>query len=55
MKVDNNMGLIVCEECLYAGEKKEFREHSHYCKECRYDHGMCPSCKTAYHSALITE
>jgi hypothetical protein len=49
------MGLIVCEECLYAGEKKEFEEHSEYCKECLYDHAMCPKCKTAYHSALITE
>lgn len=46
---------VVCENCFYKGERSEFEKSSDYCKECISDHAMCPKCKTAYHSAVITE
>ena len=49
------MVYAVCEECFYKGYKTEFEDHSDYCKECVCDHAMCPRCKAAYHTALITE
>jgi hypothetical protein len=49
------MVYAVCEECFYKGYKTEFEAHSDYCKECVCDHAMCPRCKSAYHTALITE
>jgi hypothetical protein len=49
------MVYAVCEECFYKGYKTEFEEHSDYCKECVCDHAMCPRCKSAYHTPLITE
>jgi hypothetical protein len=49
------MVYAICEECFYKGYKTEFEDHSDYCKECVCDHAMCPRCKSAYHTALITE
>jgi hypothetical protein len=49
------MVMAICEECFYKGEITEFERNSDYCKECVCDHAMCPNCKTAYHSASITE
>ncbi len=49
------MANAICEECFYKGDKIEFEENSDYCTECICEHAMCPKCKTAYHSASITE
>ncbi len=49
------MERLVCENCFYKGDRIEFERSSDYCKECVCDHAMCPKCKTAYHSAVITE
>jgi len=49
------MVMIVCEECLYTGEKAEFLKNSKFCKECICDHSMCPNCKSAYHTVTIIE
>ncbi len=49
------MVYAICEECFYKGYKTEFEDHSDYCKECVCDHAMCPRCKSAYHTAFITE
>jgi hypothetical protein len=49
------MERLVCENCFYKGERNEFEQSSDYCKECICVHAMCPQCKIAYHSAIITE
>ena len=46
---------IICEECLYTGDKDEFEEHGSYCKECLSEHAMCPKCRAPYHSASFSD
>ena len=46
---------IICEECVYTGDKAEFEEHGAYCKECLSEHAMCPKCGAPYHSASFSD
>ncbi|MGN6628995.1 MAG: hypothetical protein ACTHKJ_03865 [Candidatus Nitrosocosmicus sp.] len=46
---------LVCEECYYKADKKEFEKNKAYCKECLDEHAMCPKCRAPDHSVTITE
>ena len=58
LSYNDHLGImvnIVCEECVYTGDKAEFEEHGAYCKECLTEHAMCPKCGAPYHSASFSD